>query len=180
MKYVPNTLSAVRIIMAPLFPVIYFLPTERSGLYAALWYALAFLTDVLDGKIARKYNIVSDVGRMLDPMGDKLIAVAAVACLTIDRRLPIWALAVLVVKELAMVAGGIFIHGQLKTDMPSANIIGKSATLLMMLTIVSMLLFDIPNMAAITMISATVLLSVAALISYIFVFVNMCKKNCSH
>ena len=179
MRNVPNTLSAARIIMAPLFPVIYFLPVEHSGIYAALWYALAFVTDVLDGKIARKYNIVSDIGRILDPIGDKLIAVAAVACLTIDRRIPLWALAVLCVKELAMVAGGIFIHGRLKIDMPSSNIIGKSATLFLMLTIVSMLLFDIPDMAALIMISVTVCLSVFALLSYVFVFVNVCKKNCS-
>lgn len=72
----PNTLSVVRMCMIPLFIVAYFL----SPVWAVVVFVLAAFTDFLDGYIARKYNMVTDLGKLLDPMADKVLVTAALFC----------------------------------------------------------------------------------------------------
>ena len=84
-KNVPNILSAFRIALVPVFVAAYFLDGGKVKVFAAAVYALATLTDFLDGFIARKYNLITNLGRVLDPIGDKLMTLAVVSCITIDR-----------------------------------------------------------------------------------------------
>lgn len=72
----PNTLSVVRMCMIPLFIVAYFL----SPVWAVVVFVLAAFTDFLDGYIARKYKMVTDLGKLLDPMADKVLVTAALFC----------------------------------------------------------------------------------------------------
>ena len=79
----PNKLTVLRVIMIPFF--VFFMLTEYAG-ESSRWIALAIfiiasLTDLLDGKIARKYNLVTNFGKFMDPLADKLLVVAALICL---------------------------------------------------------------------------------------------------
>ena len=83
----PNKLSLLRILMVPLFVVAYFLPFTWSPFVAAGIFVLAALTDVLDGYIARKYNLITTLGKLLDPIADKILVCAALFCITASNPL---------------------------------------------------------------------------------------------
>ena len=84
---VPNSLSLARICMIPLFVAAYFLPYEW-GVYAAIAiFLLCCFTDFLDGYIARKYNMVTDLGKLLDPIADKILVCAALFCVVATNPL---------------------------------------------------------------------------------------------
>lgn len=80
----PNKLTVLRILMIPLFLVFFFL--GEAGIWAGSFFAafltfvLASLTDMLDGKIARKYGLITDFGKLMDPLADKLLVMAAMVC----------------------------------------------------------------------------------------------------
>lgn len=77
----PNKLTLTRICMIPLFIVAFFLPYDWAYLVAAIIFVLAAFTDFLDGHIARKYGLVTDFGKLLDPVADKILVTAALFCL---------------------------------------------------------------------------------------------------
>ena len=83
----PNKLSTLRICMVPLFIVAYFLPYSWGAFVAVGIFALAAFTDFLDGYIARKYNMVSDLGKLLDPIADKVLVCAALFCVVATNPL---------------------------------------------------------------------------------------------
>ncbi|MBQ8434192.1 MAG: CDP-alcohol phosphatidyltransferase family protein [Clostridia bacterium] len=83
----PNKLSILRIVMVPLFIVAYFLPFTWSPYVALGIFVLAALTDLLDGYIARKYNLVTDLGKLLDPIADKILVCAALFCIAVTNPL---------------------------------------------------------------------------------------------
>jgi cardiolipin synthase len=163
----PNMLSIFRLCLAPVFVVIYFSGMEDSTLLAALVYALATFTDCLDGRIARKYNLVTNLGKVLDPLGDKMLTFAVLACITIDKIIPFWVLLVFMGKELCMGLGGLLIHRVAKAEIPASNIIGKTATVLFFIVCIVLMVFDhIPHAAAVTMICVCLAISMAAFASY--------------
>ena len=83
----PNKLSTLRICMVPLFIVAYFLPYNWGAFVAVGIFVLAAFTDFLDGYIARKYNMVSDLGKLLDPIADKVLVCAALFCVVASNPL---------------------------------------------------------------------------------------------
>lgn len=99
----PNKLTVVRVLMIPFF-VWFMLPSLGGEMAASKWIALAIfciasLTDLLDGKIARKYNIVTNFGKFMDPLADKLLVGAAMICLVEMGRLPAWIVIVIISRE---------------------------------------------------------------------------------
>ncbi len=123
---VPNLLSLIRLLLIPVFVSVFFSGDPNAGYLAAAIFLVAFLTDVADGYIARKYNLVTKLGRILDPLADKLMKAAAVVCLTIRGDIPLWIILVLLVKELIMLSGGAVMLKKLR-DVPSSNWFGKCA-----------------------------------------------------
>lgn len=123
---VPNVLTFLRLVMVPLFIVLY---RKASFLPALIVFILACLTDILDGKIARKYGLVTDLGKLFDPLADKLMQISMLFCLVSTGHLPLWVPIVYIVKELMMVIGG----GVLlkKKTVVKANWTGKLATVLL-------------------------------------------------
>jgi CDP-diacylglycerol--glycerol-3-phosphate 3-phosphatidyltransferase len=104
----PNVLSFFRLCLVPVFVLVYFSSIAHSGILAVIVYGVAALADVLDGKIARKYNMTSTLGKILDPLGDKLMTFVVLVCITIDKVVPLWAVLIFVVKESLMGIGGWF------------------------------------------------------------------------
>ena len=83
----PNKLSILRILMVPLFVLAYFLPFEWTPFVALGVFVLAAITDFLDGFIARKYNLVTNLGKLLDPIADKILVCAALFCIAVSNPL---------------------------------------------------------------------------------------------
>ncbi len=97
----PNKLTILRVLMIPFFVV--FLLTDLggdAGKYISLaLFILASLTDLLDGKIARKYNLVTNFGKFMDPLADKLLVCAAMICLIEKGRLSSWIVIIIISRE---------------------------------------------------------------------------------
>ena len=178
MKNVPNILSSIRICLVPVFAVTYFYEGESIKIYAALVYALASFTDFLDGFIARKYNITSNLGKILDPLGDKLMTLTALMCITIDGVIPVWAVVAVLAKELVMVLGGAVIRKKQDGVIPPANIFGKISTVVFFVVCVTLMLFrSIPENIATIMISIAIALMMMALVSYIKTFISVMNRT---
>ena len=97
----PNKLTVLRVIMVPFF--VFFMLTDVGGA-AIKWIALAIfviasLTDMLDGKIARKYNLVTNFGKFMDPLADKLLVCSAMICLIPSGKLPTAIVIVIIARE---------------------------------------------------------------------------------
>ena len=136
---VPNALTILRMIMIPLMVYVF----QNFGAAPALIvYAAASLTDVLDGYIARKYNQMTDFGKLMDPLADKLMVVAMLLMLSLKQYIPIWVLVVVVLKELAMVAGAALLLSGRKVVV-MANKLGKAATAAFFVSIVLVCLGDL-------------------------------------
>ena len=70
---------------------------------AALVFIISGITDIIDGYIAKKYNMVTDFGKVYDPFVDKLMQITAIVCLAIAKFVPMWIIAVVICKEIAMI-----------------------------------------------------------------------------
>ena len=178
MKHIPNILSIIRICMVPVFVGVYFGEDHGDSHFeAALVYAIASITDVLDGYLARKNNWITNAGRILDPLGDKLMVCAVITCITISHRIHPVALVLFVIKELLMLTGGLIISKKFKMDMPSSNILGKASTVLFFLVCATVLIFPgIPQIFVDCLIELAIIVTFVALGGYVVTFINVRRK----
>jgi len=177
-KFVPNLISVFRICLVPVFIVVYFSDDSDNNLFAVLVYALAALSDFFDGFLARKFNVSSKLGKILDPLGDKLMTISVMVCITIDGLIPFWAVLLAGVKELLMGAGGIVLHKKTGADLPASNMIGKTSTVVFFVVCVTLMLFrNIPNWASILLISIAIGLTFIALVSYVLKYIIIMKSD---
>lgn len=140
MKNIPNILTVFRLILVPLFPLAYFSNTLNNPSLVALFiYILAGFTDILDGFIARKYNYISKLGTVLDPLADKLMLISAIASLTINRIIPIYILLFIVIKECFMIIAGFILYLRKNQMIIPSNIFGKLSTALFFVAIIQVL-----------------------------------------
>lgn len=122
----PNLLTAMRIALVPAFLAAYLDPPERFAGLSMLLFLCAGLTDCLDGFLARRLNLVTTLGKVLDPIADKLLTAAVVFALVYSKVIPWPVLAVIVVKELYMAWGaGKCLRRKVEVQ---ADIYGKLAT----------------------------------------------------
>ena len=94
-----NKLTILRIVMAPVFLALLLIPFPHHYLAALAVFILASLTDLIDGKIARKYNLVTNFGKFMDPLADKLLVSAALICLC-PAMIPAWVVIIIISREL--------------------------------------------------------------------------------
>ena len=165
---IPNFLSLVRLVMVPLFCVVFFQPGEQSHLWAAAIYALASLTDVLDGWIARHFNQITRLGRILDPLADKLMTFAVIVCITVAGILPLWAVVIFFCKEALMGLGALSMYRK-TDDVISSNYLGKASTATFFVVCLALMVFpQIPRFWASVMIGGALILTVAAALVYLW------------
>ena len=97
----PNKLTVLRILMVPFF--VFFMLTDVGGAankrIALALFCVASLTDLLDGKIARKYNLVTNFGKFMDPLADKLLVCSAMICMIETKKLAAWFVIVIIARE---------------------------------------------------------------------------------
>ena len=178
MKLIPNILSIFRICLVPVFVAVYFVDDRDIKYYAILVYAIAGLSDFLDGYIARKYDAQTKLGKLLDPLGDKLMTFTVMICITIDWPVLLWAVIVFFVKEVLMGIGGLVLHKKAKIELPPANFIGKLSTVLFFVACVSLMLFsDYLNRGTVSIIiSVAIGFTLVALANYIATYVKIMKS----
>ena len=100
---IPNLLSYFRLLLIPVFIVLY---VHEEFTAALITLAVSGLSDILDGRIARKYNMVTDLGKVLDPVADKLTQCAMMLCVAMRYPAMWWLLGLHVVKEIIMLVMG--------------------------------------------------------------------------
>ena len=99
----PNKLTTMRVILIPVFLLVLFLMDEPMNRYiATAIFIVASLTDFLDGHIARKYNLVSNFGKFMDPLADKLLVMSALVSMVAMEDLPAWVVIVILAREFAI------------------------------------------------------------------------------
>ena len=121
---IPNALSALRLVGVPVFLWLLF---THQDIWAFVVLALSGLTDYLDGKIARRFNLVSRVGQLLDPLADRLYVLTTLVALTIRDIIPLWLLIVLVGRDLFMGVVILLLKRVGQTGLP-VHFVGKAAT----------------------------------------------------
>ncbi len=133
----PNIITALRFALIPLFIKMFFSSLEKNLLYSILIFLLAGITDVLDGYIARKYNIITKWGQVMDPLADKLMQLTVLVCFTIKQFIPVWVIIIYGIKEFLMILGGIFLYTRKDKMVLPANSYGKIATVIFYIAILA-------------------------------------------
>ena len=143
-KHLPNILTIIRFLLIPL--ILYFIFTGNY-LFAFVFFTVSGITDIADGCIARKFNLISNFGKLMDPLADKLTQISVLAALVIVKIIPVWILAIVLLKEFTRVVGASFLYGQ--DVVVYSRWYGKLATVLFYLAIVVSLLLSKFNLTGI-------------------------------
>lgn len=164
----PNKLTIARVLMIPFFVV--FMLTDLGGA-ASKWIALALfiiasLTDLLDGHIARKYNLVTNFGKFMDPLADKLLVCSAMICLVGMGKIPAWIVIVIISRE--FIISGFRLIASDNGRVIAASYWGKFKTTFQMIMI-CLMIADIAAIAVVTQIVMWValILTVVSLVDYL-------------
>lgn len=161
----PNILTTIRLILVPIFVVVFFSPNPNGMLYSGIIFLLAGITDILDGHIARKYNLITKYGIVLDPLADKLMLLTVLFCLSYSKVIPSWIFFIITAKELLMIFSGIWLYK--KNVVIPSNIFGKASTVLFYVAIISEVLYV---QFALYLLYAAVISAFIALVNYIIIY----------
>lgn len=186
LKHIPNILTIIRFL---LIPIIVIACLQGEYILAIIILTISGITDILDGTIARKYNLISDFGKLMDPLADKVTQISLLTTLFSKDIVPVWILVVVVLKEFCMVSGASFLYG--KELVVSSKWYGKLATVLFYVAMVISLfvekvaeimnnsLLAAMRTANITVYYLAVVTTIASLIMYIKAFYvqGYLKKN---
>ena len=169
---IPNILTVIRIILVGVF-VYVFKITKNYPLAIAI-FVIAGITDLLDGYIARKYNMISDLGKLLDPLADKLMLVAALYCLVSEKFLHPAFLIIVAAKELAMIIGAFLFYR--KDVVVYSKFMGKAASFLFNVGIV-LTFFDSLFPFNVIVLCIAIIFAIAAMIEYLVSFKKQYRNS---
>ena len=99
-KYVPNILTVIRFLLIPIICILLY---NGNYIGAIIVFSISGITDILDGTIARKFNFITDFGKLMDPLADKFTQLSMLSILTIRHIIPIWIIIVVAIKEFLLV-----------------------------------------------------------------------------
>lgn len=135
----PNILTISRFFLIPVFVVLFF---QGHEIIAFSVFLLAGVTDVIDGYLARRFQLVTELGKMLDPLADKLMVLSVFVSLLIAGKISWLVAGVVFFRDAGMILGSLFFHFRGKKTVP-ANILGKTTTILFYIAIL-LLIFQLP------------------------------------
>ena len=164
----PNKLTIMRVILIPFF--VFFLLSPYSPAYgnyiAVAIFIVASLTDMLDGKIARKYNLVTNFGKFMDPLADKLLVCSAMICLIELDRLAAWIVIVIIARE--FIISGFRLIAAEQGIVIAASYWGKFKTTFQMIAVILMIV-NLPVLHILTVACTWIalVLTVVSLVDYI-------------
>lgn len=171
---IPNLLSLFRLILIPVYVIIYLNARQISNYYlAAGILAVSCLTDLIDGKIARHFNMISTVGKILDPLADKATQFTLILCLAMKHPVLWYLVTIFVIKEsFQLIAGGINLRkGKM---LKGALITGKICTTVLFVSLIVMVM--IPGLNSSVINTITIIDIVFMLISF-FDYLNTYRKK---
>lgn len=174
----PNKLTVMRVILIPFFVFFMMAPYfEGYGNYIAVAiFIVASLTDMLDGKIARKYNLVTNFGKFMDPLADKLLVCSALICLVALSRIPAWIVIVIIARE--FIISGFRLVASDNGVVIAASYWGKFKTTFQMVMI-CLMIADLSALGLLTQIVmwAALLLTVISLVDYLVKNKDVMKES---
>jgi len=135
----PNKITVIRICLVPIFMIVLFLPFKEAELAGLIIFIIASLTDSLDGHIARSRNLVTNFGKFLDPLADKLLVTSALIALVGMDKIPSWFATVVIAREFMVTGIRLLANGEGRVI--AASIWGKIKTITQIIAI-SLLLLD--------------------------------------
>ena len=159
-----NKLTLARVVMIPAFMLVLYLGIPGANYWALLIFALASITDWLDGYIARKYNQVTDFGKFMDPLADKCLVTAAMLWFVEVGQMPAWALLLVIVREFAI--SGLRMNAATTGRVIAAGWSGKVKTAYTMVCIILMLL-PIPAVVNTLCVAVIVLTTIYSGVEYL-------------
>ena len=165
----PNKLTVLRICMIPFFVAALLYEggaSQNMRILADVLFIAASLTDLLDGKIARKYNLVTNFGKFMDPLADKLLVCSALICLIQLEQLPAWMVIIIISRE--FIISGFRLVASDNGVVIAASYWGKFKTVFQMISVI-LLILNIPALSLITQICVWIalILTVVSLVDYI-------------
>ncbi len=172
MMNIPNILTIFRLILIPVFLLVFFSGSPNYLLNSIIVFLIAGATDVLDGYIARKYNLVTKLGIVLDPLADKLMLLTVLSCLSFKSVIPSWICMVVAIKELLMIISGLFLYKK-DTVIPS-NVFGKASTFIFY---VSIFTITFSREAGDYLLYIAVISAFIALVNYVLIYFKDKKEQ---
>lgn len=175
-KHVPNILSAFRILLVPVFAFVYFSNIEGAHNFALAIFIVANVTDVIDGYLARKFDLITKVGTVLDPLADKLMQLTVLICLTLDGFIPLWLTLAILGLDLGMIIAGSYMYFREHSTVIPSNNFGKSATILFALAMFISILFP-DSLASFIFVISALSLKLLALSTYMHNYYTKIKPK---
>ena len=166
----PNKLSVMRVLCIPVIVLLLYLPEDGCRIAAGILFILASVTDYLDGHIARKHNLVTDFGKFIDHVADKLLVLTTLIMLLHRRQMEAWIVIVILSRELAVDGLRMVAVGQGKVI--AASLFGKIKTTYQMILIIACILLNLHVFATWYMIAMTVVVVVMTLFSAVDYFMK--------
>ena len=164
MLSIPNILSYVRILFIPL--IVYFYMYKENYTVAAIIAAISGLTDLADGFIARKFNMITDFGKFIDPVADKLTQCTLLLCL-LSRYSIMWSLVIIFfVKEISMALAGLFSVCKNNKKLDGAKWFGKVSTVVQFVAMTALFAFEMSMSAVNILITICAISMLMAFILY--------------
>ena len=162
---IPNVLTIIRIILIPILVAALLEETRNGDVLAAIVFALASITDFVDGYIARSRNAITTFGKLMDPIADKLLVIAALFALVSLERLDVWVAMVIVTRELVVTASRMAASAQ-GVVIPAANW-GKLKTVVQVATIFFLIAFSPTPVWVDVMVYLMVAITIVSAIDYL-------------
>ena len=174
----PNILSYIRILLIPV--IVYFYLVKENYTVSAVIAALSGITDLADGFIARKFNATTNIGKILDPIADKLTYATAFFCMCAEGKIPLFFVIGFTVIQLLQAAGAIFVY-KTKNTVVMSNIPGKIAGFSMFaLCILNLVFYDIIGNADLINIISFFVLAILVCASSVYFIQYIDIKHTKH
>ncbi|MBQ2890868.1 MAG: CDP-alcohol phosphatidyltransferase family protein [Clostridia bacterium] len=159
---IPNIITTFRLFLVPVFAYLMLIVDNLWGACTVL--VISALSDIIDGIIARKFNMITDTGKVYDPLVDKLMQITALFALSVRGFVPVWCISIIIAKELIMILVGLILY--LKKIIVQASWYGKMTTVIFYIVMLLLVIFkDMPyfvNMLLLLVLVASVLFSAFA------------------
>jgi len=174
---VPNILSLLRIILTIPISVLLLLDNEVSRLFAFGFMIIAAFTDIIDGYFARKFDQVTELGKILDPLADKIAVGVISGILTFQGKIPLWFFVAIIGRDALIFSGGVYLK-KVKGIVPISNQMGKwTATILAVFLIMVVLDFKKLVLIKEVLLYTCLTLLILSFVLYIKRFVNLINNN---